>query len=273
MMIEFGQITLSLVLALSLYGLLASYIGIKHRISQFVISSYRVVYSNFFLLSIAILILGYNLAIKNYQLRYVAEHVSNRLPTFYAVSALWSGQSGSLLLWAWLLAMFSGIVVLQNYKKNRILLPYVTAVLSAIVLFFSAILVFINNPFERMAFAVTEGQGLNPLLQNPGMVFHPPTLYLGYVGFSIPFAFAIAALLTRKLDTEWITVTRRWTLVTWLFLSVGIVLGAKWAYVELGWGGYWGWDPVENASLMPWLTGTAFLHSVMIQERRSMLKI
>ncbi len=229
--------------------------------------------SSFALLTIAISMLSYALITKNYDIKYVAENVSNNLPTFYAFSALWAGQSGSLLLWAWLLNLFIVIVILQNRDRHLELMPYVIATLSGILLFFVVLLSFFSNPFERLGFTVLEGQGLNPLLQNPGMMFHPPTLYLGYVGFSVPFAFAIAALLTRKLDSEWIVSTRRWTIFSWLMLTIGIVLGAKWAYVELGWGGYWGWDPVENASFMPWLTGTAFLHSIMIQERKGMLKI
>ncbi len=272
-MIEFGEITLAFVLALSMYATVVAWVGYRNRSAQLWLSAQRAVYSGFALLSTAMALLVYALVTKNYNIRYVAEHVSNGLPTVYRVSALWAGQSGSLLLWAWFLSLFTLLVLWQNRQRRFRLLPHAVATLSAILFFFMILLVFITNPFERLGFPVSEGQGLNPLLQNPGMMFHPPTLYLGYVGFSVPFAFAIAALLTRKLDSEWILVTRRWTLFAWLFLSIGILLGAKWAYVELGWGGYWGWDPVENASLMPWLTGTAFLHSVMIQERRGMLKI
>ncbi|NOY78210.1 MAG: heme lyase CcmF/NrfE family subunit [Calditrichaeota bacterium] len=274
-MIELGDIGLKLSLVFSLYIIVASIMGIKNRIGQFLVSSHRAIYSSFLLISLAMFILAQALITKNYELKYVAEHVSNHLPVFYAITALWAGQSGSLLLWVWLLSLFSVVVVLQNRHKNQTLhmLPYVNVILASIQLFFLIILVFTSSPFERSAFHIFEGQGLNPLLQNPGMIFHPPTLYLGYVGFAIPFAFAIAALITRRLDNEWIKTTRRWTLFSWLFLSIGILLGAKWAYVELGWGGYWAWDPVENASLLPWLTGTAFLHSVMIQERKDMLKI
>ncbi len=272
-MIELGQIGLMLSFVLSFYALFVSLIGIKNRSGQFLVSSHRAFNSSFLLLSISIFVLGQALVTKNYELRYVADHVSNNLPAFYAFSALWAGQAGSLLFWAWLLALFTIIVIRQNRNKNLVLMPYVNATLAGILIFFLFLLVFFTNPFEKLGFAIANGQGLNPLLQNPGMIFHPPTLYLGYVGFSIPFAFAIAALITRKVDSDWITSTRRWTLFSWLLLTIGIILGAKWAYVELGWGGYWGWDPVENASFMPWLTGTAFLHSVMIQERKSMLKI
>ncbi|GBD93747.1 cytochrome c-type biogenesis protein CcmF [bacterium BMS3Abin05] len=274
-MIELGSIGLKLSLVFSIYIIIASFTGIKNRMGQFLVSSHRAIYSSFLLISLAMIILTQALITKNYELKYVAEHVSNHLPVFYAITALWAGQSGSLLLWVWLLSLFGVIVVLQNRHKsqNQYTLPYVNLVLGSIQLFFLIILVFTSDPFEKATFHILEGQGLNPLLQNPGMIFHPPTLYLGYVGFAIPFAFAIAALITRRLDNEWIKTTRRWTLFSWLFLSIGILLGAKWAYVELGWGGYWAWDPVENASLLPWLTGTAFLHSVMIQERKDMLKI
>jgi cytochrome c-type biogenesis protein CcmF len=168
---------------------------------------------------------------------------------------VWAGQSGSLLLWAWLLCFFAAIVVWQNRKKNRELLPYVLATILFTALFFFGLMVYATSPFARLPQPVADGNGLNPMLQNPGMVMHPPTLYLGYVGFTVPFAFALAALFANRLDAQWIRSTRRWTLFSWLFLTLGNLFGAKWAYVELGWGGYWAWDPVENASLMPWLTG------------------
>lgn len=272
-MIEIGQVSLSIAFVLSLYSVAASVIGVKNRLGQFLESSHRAVYAALVVLSVAMALLLHALITKNFAIRYVAENVSNSLSAFYSISALWAGQAGSLLLWAWLLALFGAIVILQNRNKKQHLLPYINATLSGILFFFMFLLVFLSNPFERMGFTPAEGHGLNPLLQNPGMMFHPPTLYLGYVGFAVPFAFAIAALLTRNLDSEWIKSTRRWTLFAWLFLTLGNLFGANWAYVELGWGGYWAWDPVENASFMPWLTGTAFLHSVMIQERKSMLKI
>ena len=178
-----------------------------------------------------------------------------------------------MLLWLWLLAMYSALVVGQNRYRNRELMPYVIATLMTTALLFLAMLVIVEDPFRQLPHEPRDGQGLNPLLQNPLMVIHPPNLYLGFVGFAVPFAFAIGALASGRLDTQWIRSIRRWTLVAWLFLSVGILLGGQWAYVELGWGGYWAWDPVENASFMPWLTGTAFLHSVMIQEKKGMLKV
>jgi len=203
------------------------------------------------LVSVAGLALLYALISRDFGVKYVAGYTSRDLPLFYTVAALWAGQEGSLFLWAWLLAGIAVVVMIQNRRRNRALMPYVTAVLLGTEVFFLTLLVFTSNPFARLAIPPLDGQGMNPLLQNLGMVFHPVTTYLGYVGFTVPFAFAVAALLTGHLDETWIRTTRRWTLFSWLFLSIGIGLGAQWAYVELGWGGYWAWDPVENASLMP----------------------
>jgi cytochrome c-type biogenesis protein CcmF len=209
-----------------------------------------------------------------FQYWYVASYSNRELETFYKVSGLWAGQRGSLLFWALLLSGFSSITVFINRKRNREFMPYVAGVLLGILAFFVVVLLFAGvNPFEQLAFTPANGQGLNPQLQNYWMTIHPPTLYLGFTAFTIPFAFAVAALLNGRLDARWIVLTRRWTLLSWFFLSIGIVLGMRWAYEELGWGGYWFWDPVENASLLPWLTATAFLHSVMIQENRGMLKV
>jgi cytochrome c-type biogenesis protein CcmF len=178
-----------------------------------------------------------------------------------------------LLFWNLLLATFAAVVMIRKWSADRDLMPYVTVIMSITQIFFLAITAFIENPFARLDVLPLEGNGLNPLLRHPGMIIHPPTLYLGFVGFVIPYSFAMAALITGKLDDRWIRTTRRWTLVAWLFLSLGLILGGRWAYDVLGWGGYWSWDPVENASLMPWLVGTAFLHSVMIQEKRNMFKM
>ncbi len=208
----------------------------------------------------------------DFNIEYVAAYTSRNLPPYYIVSAFWAGQKGSLLFWAMVLSLFASLAQLLTSRRYAHLMPYVAGVTSAVVAFFVSVMLFGSNPFERLAFTPADGRGLNPQLQNVGMVIHPPMLYLGYISITIPFAFAIAALLTRRLDTGWIQAIRKWTLVSWLFLSIGITLGMWWAYVELGWGGYWAWDPVENASLLPWLTMTAFLHSVMIQEKRGMLK-
>ncbi|MFB6266283.1 MAG: heme lyase CcmF/NrfE family subunit, partial [Halodesulfurarchaeum sp.] len=209
-----------------------------------------------------------------FRIAYVAENSMRSQPLPYKLSALWSGQSGSLLLWTGFLAVFAAVVA--RTKDVPKLSGYASAVIMLTQVFF-LVLLLVSDPFQRtvdaynLARPPADGIGLNPLLQNPGMFFHPPTLYAGYAGFVIPFAFAVAGLLTR--DESWVEHTRRWTVFAWLFLSIGILIGAWWAYVILGWGGYWAWDPVENASLLPWLTGTAFLHSVMIQERRGRLRI
>jgi cytochrome c-type biogenesis protein CcmF len=208
----------------------------------------------------------------DFNIEYVAAYTSRNLPPYYIFSAFWAGQKGSLLFWAVVLSLFASLAQLLTPRRYAHLMPYVAGVTSAVVVFFVSVMLFGSNPFERLAFTPADGRGLNPQLQNVGMVIHPPMLYLGYISITIPFAFAIAALLSRRLDTGWIQAIRKWTLVSWLFLSIGITLGMWWAYVELGWGGYWAWDPVENASFLPWLTMTAFLHSVMIQEKRGMLK-
>jgi len=270
--IDLGYLALLLALVISIYTALAAFLSRRFDYPQLLASAKNGVYSVGGLLTIATLALVYALVTHDFQVEYVASYTSLDLPLFYAFSAFWAGQAGSLLLWAWLLALFSLIVVLQN-RRDQELLPYVISILMGIETFFLVLVTMTTNPLHRLDFLPSDGQGMNPLLQNPGMIFHPPATYLGYVGFAVPFAFAMAALLTGRLDEVWIRTTRRWTLLSWLFLSIGIGLGAQWAYVELGWGGYWAWDPVENASLLPWLTATAFLHSAMIQERRGMLKV
>ena len=212
-------------------------------------------------------------ALKNdFSVAYILHHSNRALPTSYKLAALWSGQEGSLLFWSWLLAGY-GFVLRLRHKVDRQLVAMTSTVLAGIQVFFLILVNFAANPFGIMDRVSADGNGLNPLLQYPEMVIHPPMLYLGYVGFSVPFAFALAALILRYPGEKWIHITRRWTMVTWLFLTCGIFLGAHWAYAVLGWGGYWGWDPVEIASLLPWLTGTAFLHSVMMQEKRGMMKM
>jgi cytochrome c-type biogenesis protein CcmF len=217
-----------------------------------------------------------------FSIAYVANHSNRDLPLLYKFAALWSGQEGSLLFWSWILSGYMFFVLLKHREEGE-LRPLAGVILAGVQLFFLIVNAFVVSPFRVLAevapdgttrpFVPADGRGLNPLLQYPEMVLHPPTLYLGYVGFSVPFAFALAALITRSPGERWIHVTRRWTMIAWGFLTLGILMGAHWAYAVLGWGGYWGWDPVENASFMPWLTGTAFLHSVMMQERRGMLKV
>ncbi|MEW6456693.1 MAG: heme lyase CcmF/NrfE family subunit [Acidobacteriota bacterium] len=272
-MTQIGYLSLITALIVSAYASIFSFVGKKREKEEIIVSAENAALASFILLTLSSISLIYAFINYDFKLEYVASYSSRTLPLFYRIPAFWAGQKGSLLLWVWLLSIFTAIVMIQNKKQNRQLMPYVISILMFLEFFFLSIIVFISNPFEKLSFTPPDGQGLNPLLQNPGMLFHPPALYIGYVGFAIPFAFAIAALITGKLDDIWIRTTRRWTIFSWYFLGIGNLLGAQWAYVELGWGGYWAWDPVENASFMPWLTGTAFLHSVMIQEKRDMLKI
>ncbi|HKW36021.1 MAG TPA: heme lyase CcmF/NrfE family subunit [Candidatus Acidoferrum sp.] len=219
----------------------------------------------------------------NFSVAYVVSHSNRDLSTFYKIAALWSGMEGSLLFWSFLLAIYVLSVLITYRNKNGELMPYVGVVMAGVQLFFLTLSNFVESPFKALAaagpngvmsfFTRADGNGLNPLLQYPEMVIHPPNLYSGYTGFTIPFAFALGALLARYPGEKWIHLTRKWTMIAWMFQSAGILLGAHWAYAVLGWGGYWGWDPVENASLLPWLTGTAFLHSVMMQEKRGMMKV
>ena len=228
-----------------------------------------------FFVFMATFILSYQLIISNFDIDYVARYTSLETPTMYKISALWAGQSGSLLFWLFILSIFATITVIQNQNKHHGLMPWVIITLAVIQMFFLVLTNFITNPFmpTDADFVVANGNGLNPLLQNVTMAIHPPTLYLGYVGFSVPFAFAFSALMNKDTSSLWIQSIRRWSLVAWLFLSMGIILGGWWAYQELGWGGYWAWDPVENASFMPWLTATAFIHSIIIQEKKDMLRV
>jgi cytochrome c-type biogenesis protein CcmF len=279
---QLGSVGLIAAMAFAVYGVVAGGVGGKLRSLRVVRSAERATLAFFVMITLAVVALETLILTNNFHSAYVAEHSNRTLPFFYKVAVLWAGQEGSLLFWTWLLSIYGGLAVLLNRHKNRQLMPYVVAVLMGTATFFSSVTFFVANPFHELAlagpsgtqaFAPPDGNGLNPLLQYHSMVIHPPMLYLGYVGFVVPFAFAMAALITRQLGDNWIHTTRRWTMVPWMFLGVGILLGGNWAYVVLGWGGYWGWDPVENASLLPWLAGTAFLHSVMIQEKRGMLKV
>src|SRR3954447_12472204 len=274
-MASFGTFALLIALALSGYaffaGLLA--LAVKRRQSASLgETARRAGIAVFVCLCAAAFALIYSAFTNDFSIEYVRQHSNRALPGIYKFSALWSGQEGSLLLWAWLLAAY-GFVLRIRHKVDPKLVAHASVILAAIQVFFLLLLNFAAHPFALATRVVEDGNGLNPLLQYPEMVIHPPMLYLGYVGFSVPFAFALGALAMRYPGEKWIHITRRWTMVTWGFLTVGIFLGMHWAYSVLGWGGYWGWDPVENASLMPWLTGTAFLHSVMMQEKRGMLKI
>ncbi len=260
-------------MALAFYSIIATILGISKNNQNLIQSGKNSLLIMFLMVLAAYLSLTYAFASDDFSVRFVAMHSSTDLPFYYKLTAVWGGMQGSLLLWQMILGFFTAVVVMRYRTTNHEILPHTMLVLSLISLFLLFLLVGWSNPFTRIFPVPAEGRGLNPLLQNPGMVYHPPSLYLGYVGFSVPFAFALGSLLRGKLDNNWILTTRRWTLFSWFFLTLGILLGANWAYIELGWGGYWAWDPVENASLMPWLTGTAFLHSVIVQEKRNGLKI
>jgi cytochrome c-type biogenesis protein CcmF len=277
-----GTVALVAAFAFAIYGVIAGAVGGKLRSVRVVRSAERATLAFFVMIALAVAVLEILILTDNFHNAYVATHSNRALPVYYKVAALWAGQEGSLLFWTFLLSIYSGLAVLLNHKKNRQLMPYVVSIMMATGAFFTSLVFFVANPFTELtltnaagmsAFTPVDGNGMTASLQYASMVIHPPVLYLGYVGFVVPFAFAMSALITRQLGDNWIRVTRRWTMVPWMFLGAGILLGAHWAYRVLGWGGYWGWDPVENASLLPWLGGTAFLHSVMIQEKRGMLKV
>ena len=268
-----GNLVLWLAFLVGVWGALAGLVGGLRARPDLQQSARHAVFVMCGALLVAVFSLEVALFRHDFNVEYVAAYTSRNLPIFYTWSALYAGQKGSLLFWATVLSVFGSLALVLTPRRQRELLPYVAAVVSLVAAFFISVMLFGGaNPFRRLPYTPVDGSGLNPQLQNPGMVFHPPMLYLGYISITIPFAFAMAALLSKRLDTDWLVAIRKWTLLSWLFLSIGICLGMWWAYVELGWGGYWAWDPVENASLLPWLTMTAFLHSVMIQEKRGMLK-
>ena len=274
-MIELGAACLIASPFTCLYAGGAALLGARRADRRLVDSSRRAIYALCALLTVSVVVLEAAFLRSDFSVDLVAGHSSTTTPLGYKMTALWGSQGGSLLLWAWVLSIASSGVLWMTRSKHREVVPYATAVLAGIGLFFVSLMLFADgaNPFARLDPVPAEGAGLNPLLRHPAMAIHPPMLYSGYVLFSIPFAFAIGALISRRLDSSWIRSTRRFALVAWIFLSIGVLLGARWSYSELGWGGYWGWDAVENASLMPWLLGTAFLHSVMVQEKRGMLKV
>lgn len=266
-----GNTALYLGIIISLYALIANIAGMKKKNNRLLESARRSVLALVFLSSVASFLLLYILATSQFQFKYVASYTSENLPLVYKLTAFWAGNAGSLLLWLFLLCIYTGLLVFSKKKRNP-MIPYASSVMLLNILFFFIVIATTSNPFEMTSIVPADGKGLNPMLQHPGMILHPVTLYLGYVGLAVPFSFAISALLLKRMDAEWIRMTRRWTLVAWLFLTLGNIIGGWWSYLELGWGGYWAWDPVENASFLPWLTVTAFLHSMMIQERKGMLK-
>ena len=274
-MVELGAACLIAAPFACLYAIVAAIAGARRRDPRLVDSSRRAIYGLCALLTVCVIVLEAAFLRSDFSVALVAEHSSTTTPVGYKLTAMWSSQGGSLLLWAWVLSIAASGVLFLTRGRHREVVPWATAVLAGVGLFFTALMLLADgaSPFARLDPAPLEGVGLNPLLRHPAMAIHPPMLYSGYVLWSIPFAFAIGALVSRRLDSSWIRSTRRFALVAWVFLSVGVLLGSRWSYSELGWGGYWGWDAVENASLMPWLVGTAFLHSVMVQEKRGMLKV
>ena len=268
-----GSACLFVGLLTALYAAGASIYGARTGNRAAVVSGRRAVYCVAALMVTATVVLQSAFLCSDFSFQLVAEGSSTDTPTFYKFTAMWATQDGSLLLWALLMSLFSSAVLFATRRSLRDIAPWATAVLAGIAAFFLLLMVAWENPFTTLAVAPVEGAGLNPLLRHPAMMIHPPMLYTGYVGFSIPFAFAIGALIVRQTGADWIRATRRFALIAWTFLGAGIMLGALWSYAELGWGGYWAWDPVENASLMPWLVGTAFIHSIMVQEKRGMLKV
>jgi cytochrome c-type biogenesis protein CcmF len=297
---EIGLITTSLALLAALYAIVAALYGVRIHADRLIVSARNAALLSFPLLLAACTALVIALVTEQYQMSYVWSVTDPNTPLFYRITGLWGAQKGSILFWSTLMSLFAAGAVALNWRSHRRLMPYVIAYTMAVLAFFLALVLFYENPFERywivpdmpadntipsytfippgavappLAALAADARGLNPLLRHFGMIIHPPMLYLGFVGMVIPFAFAMAALASGDLSTNWIKATRRWTLVAWLFLGLGLLLGGRWAYDVLGWGGYWGWDPVENAAFLPWLIGTAFLHSVMIQEKRGMLKV
>ncbi len=267
-----GTFSLWVALLLSVWGAAFAFAGTWKTRPELARTITRSTYAIFACLFVAALSLWKGLASHDMNIEYVAAYTSRNLPGYYTFSAFWAGQKGSLLFWGFVLSIFAALAQLLTPRRHADLLPYVAGVTSTVTGFFVLTMIAAANPFDRLPYTPVDGRGLNPQLQNIFMIIHPPMLYLGYISVTIPFAFAIAALLQGRLDTGWIHAIRKWTITSWLFLSIGITLGMWWAYVELGWGGFWAWDPVENASFLPWCTMTAFLHSVMIQEKRGMLK-
>jgi len=288
---DFGFTAICLALLCSTYAAVLSLAVARSPQHRWLASARNAAIAVWPLLTLACFCLTYMIINEHFELEYVSRVSSRAMPWYLKATALWGGQAGSLLFWSWLMSTYAALVMLRDWRHERDMQPYVIAATMATLAFFVGLNVLVENPFTKLwidqfgqiragflappgaqLFTPIDGQGLNPLLRHPGMIIHPPMLYLGFVGFVIPYSFAIAALAVGRNDSVWIRVSRRWTLVSWLFLSLGLLLGGRWAYDVLGWGGYWGWDPVEIAAFMPWLTSTAFLHSVMIQEKRGMFK-
>src|SRR5687767_6360515 len=273
-MASLGYYLLLTAFVICAYAFAASVAGARRRSQRLIESGVGAFYLVAAVMSVASSIIVYAFVVGDYSIKYVQRYSDSVQPLFYKITSYWGGLDGSIMFWVFLLSLFGSTAVYINRERHRELIPYVVAVISVVQMFFLFLMVIHNNPFETyLTENPTDGAGLNPLLQNFYMVIHPPTMYLGFVGLTIPFAFGMAALITGFVDDSWLRAVRRWTMIAWLFLSIGLGLGMIWAYEELGWGGYWGWDPVENAGLLPWFTATAFLHSVRVQERRGMLRV
>ena len=270
---ELGYAATVAALALALFGCIAAAVGASTERHALVVSSERAAIGVWLLVTACMLLLVYAFLTFDFSVRYVASNTNRGTPYYYRITALWGSLEGSIILWTWMLSLYTLIVVGQYRRRQPKFYPWVLAVMLAVAGFFLLVMTIPAPPFDRLTPVPADGRGLNPLLEDSGMITHPVALYLGFTGFTVPFAFAMAALIIGRTGDEWITITRRWTIVAWYFLSLGLLIGGWWSYHVLGWGGYWAWDPVENAAFMPWLTGTAFLHSVMIQERRHMLKL
>ena len=273
-MAALGGLILVLTFVVAAYAAAASLAGARRRNQRLIESGIGAFYTVAALMTVASGIIIYAFVVGDYSIRYVQRYSDSVQPLFYKITSYWGGLDGSVMFWVFLLSVFGALAVKVNRESQRELIPYVVAVTAMVEMFFLFLMLVHNNPFDTfLTEAPTDGAGLNPLLQNFYMAIHPPTMYLGFVGLTIPFAFGMAALITGQLDDSWIRASRRWTMFSWFFLSLGLTLGMIWAYEELGWGGFWGWDPVENAGALPWFTATAFLHSVMVQERRGMLRV
>jgi cytochrome c-type biogenesis protein CcmF len=273
-MVELGSFSQYAALGFTLGAILLLTAGIFRNDFRLILSGSRAFALTALFTTLAAFSLTWLFATDAFQVKYVSSYSDRALPFFYKLTAFWAGQDGSLLFWVWVLSLFAAAVVFNTRKElDRRPTPYIYLVMAACMAFFLFLLTRVTNPFELLAFTPRDGKGLNPLLQNPGMIFHPPTLFLGYVGFTVPFAYALGAMLGGNPDESWLKKTRVWNVLSWVFLTIGIILGGQWAYVELGWGGYWAWDPVENASFIPWLVATAFIHTSIIQERRNIMKV
>src|SRR3989475_9857291 len=270
---ELGYAATVVGFVLALYGAIAAVIGVRTGQANWLRTGERAAIGVWLLITACIALMLYAFLTFDFSVRYVAVNTNRGTPFYYRITALWGALEGSIVLWAWMLSIYTLIVVVRYRRRQPELYPWVLSVMLRILAFFLLVMSIPAPPFERLSPIPPDGRGLNPLLEDTGMITHPVALYLGFTGFTVPFAFALAALITGRAGDEWIAITRRWTIVAWYFLSLGLLIGGWWSYHVLGWGGYWAWDPVENAAFMPWLTGTALLHSVMIQERRRMLKL